>query len=160
MIREVAPLSEILNLNTSLFFNSLKHVDDSLAQTRLGGVGNNMAFIALHLLDARCYMARYVGLDYTHPFEGLEEVNSIADMREYPPVQGMLDSWRAVSAQLMEGLPEVTEEYLGQKSSVEFPVDDSTVLGGLAFLLQHESFHIGQLAFLRRQLGLDPMAYT
>ena len=31
--------------------------------------------------------------------------------------------------------------------------------GSLAFLLQHESYHIGQLAYLRRLMGHEPMSY-
>ena len=30
----------------------------------------------------------------------------------------------------------------------------------IAFLMQHDSYHIGQVAFLRRQLGKPAMAYT
>ena len=38
-------------------------------------------------------------------------------------------------------------------------VDDESVLGVIAFLLGHESFHIGQLAILRKYYGLDSMGY-
>jgi uncharacterized damage-inducible protein DinB len=30
----------------------------------------------------------------------------------------------------------------------------------IAFLMQHDSYHIGQVAFLWRQLGKPAMAYT
>ena len=30
----------------------------------------------------------------------------------------------------------------------------------IAFLMQHDSYHIGQVAFLRRQLGKPAMVYT
>ena len=33
------------------------------------------------------------------------------------------------------------------------------VLGEIAFLLQHEALHIGQMAFLRKWLGDAPMSY-
>jgi uncharacterized damage-inducible protein DinB len=41
-----------------------------------------------------------------------------------------------------------------------FPLGDSTELGLITFLVQHDSCHIGQLGFLRRQLGKSGMAYT
>jgi uncharacterized damage-inducible protein DinB len=43
---------------------------------------------------------------------------------------------------------------------MEAVVPDTSRLGLIAFLTQHDSYHIGQLAFLRRQLGRSPMAYT
>jgi uncharacterized damage-inducible protein DinB len=30
----------------------------------------------------------------------------------------------------------------------------------IAFLVQHDSYHLGQIAFLRRQLGKPPMSYA
>jgi uncharacterized damage-inducible protein DinB len=67
-------------------------------------------------------------------------------------------AWEAVSAHLA-----VTVERLdtGQLSAERrpFPGSDRTILGGIAFLIQHESFHIGQLALIRRQLGFPAMSY-
>jgi hypothetical protein len=38
-------------------------------------------------------------------------------------------------------------------------VGDRTLLGALAFLAQHESYHVGQLALLRKYAGLPAMRY-
>ncbi len=160
MDAQVAPLHEMLKLSTRLFINSFDGVSDELAQTRPSGATNNMAFIALHLLDARTYLARYLGLDYQHPFTGLEEVNTIDDMSEYPTVEDILSSWGEVSGRLEKRLPTLSSEDVGKESQQQFPVEDNSVLGGLAFLILHESFHIGQLALLRKYLGLGAMRYS
>ncbi len=55
--------------------------------------------------------------------------------------------------------PELPTAELGRESPQKFPVSDTSVLGGIAFLLTHEAFHIGQLAYLRKFLGLGPMSY-
>jgi uncharacterized damage-inducible protein DinB len=39
-------------------------------------------------------------------------------------------------------------------------VSDGSVLGAVAFLAQHESYHMGQLGLLRKALGYPPMSYT
>lgn len=49
---------------------------------------------------------------------------------------------------------------LNAPSSQRFPVDLPTVHGGLGFLLQHESYHIGQLALLRKYFGYPAMRYV
>jgi uncharacterized damage-inducible protein DinB len=43
---------------------------------------------------------------------------------------------------------------------MRFPIEGDTLLSVLAFFAQHDSYHVGQLALLRRQFGLAPMAYT
>lgn len=35
------------------------------------------------------------------------------------------------------------------------PVEDKTIMGGFAFLISHESYHVGQLGLLRKELGLS-----
>ena len=39
-------------------------------------------------------------------------------------------------------------------------VDDKTMLGLLAFLAQHDSYHVGQMAILRKAVGLQAMSYN
>ena len=43
--------------------------------------------------------------------------------------------------------------------SQRFPIADPTLRGALDFLLHHEAYHIGQMAFLRRCFGLPAMSY-
>jgi hypothetical protein len=43
---------------------------------------------------------------------------------------------------------------------VRFPIGDATVLGLIAFMVQHDSYHIGQLALLRKHYGLPAMRYS
>lgn len=156
----ITPLYEQLKLNTRLFLNCLEGADDATAQQRPGHAANSMAFIALHLLDARSYLARLIGLEFRHPFEeSLADVRSNDELKHYPELQEIRDAWRELSARLVVRLPDLAESGLLAESPQPFPVEDPSVLGGIAFLAQHESYHIGQLAYLRRYLGLGPMRY-
>jgi hypothetical protein len=42
----------------------------------------------------------------------------------------------------------------------KFPIEDASRLGLLAFLVQHDSYHIGQLSWLRKYAGLPAMKYS
>jgi uncharacterized damage-inducible protein DinB len=53
-----------------------------------------------------------------------------------------------------------TAEQLRRPDAHRFPLGDSTELGLLTFLVQHDSYHIGQMGFLRRQLGKPAMSYA
>jgi hypothetical protein len=70
-----------------------------------------------------------------------------------------LVAWAAVTALVAERLAEVAAAELLEPSGQTFPNEDSTRLGALAFLLQHEACHIGQLGLLRKALGFRPMHY-
>jgi uncharacterized damage-inducible protein DinB len=157
---QVAPLYEIARLNERLFLNALEGIDEDTGQKQPAPGLNNMTFLAIHILDARCYLSRILDAIAEHPYqEQLADVNSVSDMKKYPELEGIRVAWRESSEILVERLPELTDPELAEKSPADFPVADGTVLGSLAFLLQHESFHIGQLAYLRRLLGHEAMSY-
>ena len=120
-----------------------------------------MAFIALHAIDARYFLVKLLGEAIESPFKkSLENVNSIDELVKYPKLGAILSSWSKISALLKKRFSTVTEDALMQDSPQPFPVEDKSLLGGIAFLLEHESFHIGQLALIRKYLGYDPMGYT
>ena len=84
---------------------------------------------------------------------------ALANQADRSEIEGIRVTWREVSDVLVERFGELSDLELKERAPVEFPVGDGTVLGGIAFLLQHESFHIGQLAFLRKMLGHGSMSY-
>lgn len=159
MNTRIAALHEILVLNTRLFENALAGVDDASARERPAGA-NSLGFVACHLLDARAFLADMLGIEYEMPYrELLDSARGIDDLNELPPMDGVRAAWHEVSDLLIDGFPQLKEARLAERTAQQFPVEDRSVLGGTAFLLQHESFHIGQLALLRRQIGLGPMEY-
>lgn len=152
-------LHEILKLNTRLFRNVLEGVDDEMADGKPVPEASSAIFIACHLMEARYALAGGLGSEMVAPYRDLLDVTDVADIQEYPPLAGVMAAWEEVSAELARLLPEATEEVLGASPPYPFPVDDKTILGGIAFLLEHESYHIGQLSILRRALGLEAMRW-
>ncbi len=157
-----APLAAGYRLHTRLFLNCLSGLDDETARARPNQQTNSIAFLALHLVDVRHYTVTFAGGPApAHPFaEMLAEVRTIEGLAAYPPLAEIRDAWAAVSAALEQGLDAVSGDALAAASPQRFPVSDDTVAGGLAFLLTHEGYHIGQMALLRKYLGHSAMAYT
>lgn len=161
MLESLKPLYRIASLNRRLFLSALIGVDDQLGQKRINPLTNNMSFVAIHVLDARYYLCRYLGDEIVNPFEEqLKEVRQVEDMKNYPALQEIKNSWYDVSVHLDKIFSDLMNEKLSEVSETKFPVNDETKLGGLAFLLQHESYHIGQMAFLRKALGRGAMKYS
>ncbi len=155
----IHPLAAILSLNQRLLLNALDGMSDEAARVRPGS-GNSAAFIAVHLVDARLYLLKGVGGDMPHPFgDRLQSVKTIDDMTWYPSLDEIRAGWEAVSARLDARLAELTAEDLAQESPARFPIADGTLVGMIAFLAQHDSYHVGQISLLRRAAGLEPMKY-
>ena len=163
MESRVAPLHTVFQLNTRLFLNCFEDVTDELARTRPTQTTNSMAYIALHLHDARHYLARYLGVDEPDPFAAITaEATGIDSIDVYPSVAELRTAWMEIAMALENQFPRLDAKVLDQPSPEDapaFPVGDRTVLGGVAFLMQHESYHVGQLAFLRKSLGLPAMSW-
>jgi len=157
---QLAPLAAILDLNTDLLLNTLEGLDDDAARIRLPGGGNSLAFLAAHLTDSRHFLADRIGRPLTNPVAPyLAEARTIEDITAWPSLDALRDAWCAVSAHVQSALDELSSGDLAQANAVRFPLADGTQLGMLTFLVQHDSYHVGQMAFLRRQLGKSAMTY-
>ena len=153
------PLQTILTLNTRLFINCLSDVSDEIARRIVAERTSTMLFIAHHCLDARIFMAETAGISLAHPFPEIAEAERAEDVCFYPPVPEVLVRWTEISPDFIRSLGALSQEELQAPSTKRFPVHDLSVLGALSFLVQHESYHIGQLSLLRRLHGLSAMSY-
>lgn len=160
MDARVAPLYEIFKLNSRLFLNCLEGMSEDQARWRPGSSTNNAAFIALHAVDARHALARLLGLTLDTPFGGaLEAANTIDDIRTWPRLEEIRSAWKDVTGELRERFKQLGPGDLDMACGMKYPVDDASVLGAIAYLSQHDAYHIGMLALLRKQVGLPAMRY-
>lgn len=163
MDARITPLLATFRLNTRLLLNCFDEVDDETARTRPSEHTNSIAFIALHMHGARHYLAEYLGRGEPNPFEQIiASAKSIEDITVYPSLAEQRTAWLEITATLERCFGELTAQRLDQPSpedAPDFPVDDGTVVGGIAFLLMHEAYHIGQLALLRKLFGLPPVSW-
>ena len=153
-------LAAQIGLQSKLFINCLDGVSEDAALIRPGETANHMAFIAAHLVDARHWLARAVGLAAENPFaERLANARSIDDLTECPSLAESREAWRALAPALEGRVAGLDSATLDQPSATRFPISDRSVVGTIAFLVHHEAYHIGQLALLRRYVGSPAMAY-
>jgi uncharacterized damage-inducible protein DinB len=157
----VRPLVSTLELNTRLLLNALEGVDEKAARVRPNDKTNHALFLACHLVDSRHYLARALGLASESPFKAmLEGRKGIDDVKEYPALDQVREAWKDVGARLTEHIGGLSATDLEEAPAFAFPIEGgNTLLGCLTFLVQHDSYHLGQVALLRRYLGLEAMSY-
>ena len=159
MHQGLAPLADLFRLNTKLFRNTLVGLDEVDGTARPNEHTNSAAFLGGHLVETRAWMGRYLGLDTKAPFGGgLEHATSLDQIEALPTLSEIRSEWETLSELVSACLDDLTEERLSGTGGQKFP-GVAPMLGGISFLLQHESYHIGQLAYLRKYLGLPPMSY-
>ena len=160
MSPRAAPLGALLRLNTHLLLNCFDQVTDDQASLRVVPQVNSMAFLAAHLIDTRHELLTILGGSSDNPVRThLANARSIDDIVGLPGLPALLSAWRQVASAIEERLAAVDDAALDAPSGRRFPGGDPSTLGALAFLVQHDSYHIGQLAMLRRVHGLPAMRY-
>ena len=152
--------ADTCKLNHRLLLACLDGMDDAAAQKVLAPGTNHAAFLTLHLVDARCFLLKLLGEEIEHPFgDEYEDAKGIDDIERFPSVGELRAAWKQTGPLLRKALENMTEERLAAEPPFKFPVADRTCAGAVTFLAQHESYHVGQLALLRKGLGLGPMSY-
>jgi uncharacterized damage-inducible protein DinB len=158
----VQPLFQTFQLTTTLFRNCLADVDDDVANARLTGNTNSLLFLAIHLVDERFYMLQVMGGVYNAPFPELANVKSIDQMPDdTPSVERVVALWDEITPKLETRFGTLTASDIEKESPFKFPPPDApqNVLMGMSFLLHHEGYHLGQMALIRKGLGLPAMRY-
>ena len=154
------PLILQFRAGTLQFLDALSDLSPDQALARINGTTNHATFIALHLLDARCFIARLLGGECAHGFEaGTDGARGVEDIEEYPPLAEILASWDRVSGLLIRRLEDADGTVLAAEPPFRFPVDDETALGAVAFLAHHEAYHLGQLGLIRKALDLPSLPF-
>ena len=157
----VAPLAEMLRLNTRLFRNCLEGLTDEQARLRPSEACNSVAYLAAHLVESRYYILKILGAEqpsplarYTGGWKSIEEISEWATLAEVGT------AWTAVSETLGARVAAITTSELDAPITTQMPLETRTALGMLTFLVQHDSYHVGQLSLLRKYAGLPAMSYA
>jgi uncharacterized damage-inducible protein DinB len=115
---------------------------------------NPLAFLAVHVVDARAYLVGILGGDASHDWsEIFAAAPRFEDVDPMPAPGQLLEAFDILSARLETRLDSFDAESLDQPSGESFPTGDESVLGAISFLAFHESYHVGQIALLHRAVG-------
>ncbi|RJP70024.1 MAG: DinB family protein [Ignavibacteriales bacterium] len=161
MHSSLKPLETILVLNTRLIKNAVDEIDDELAEKRISQNTNSIKFLLCHIVDARFFLAGIMGLSEICPFKDIfDKVQTIEEFNQYPPMDSLMNSFELITSKISVQFSKLDNEAISKQLTNKFPIEDRTVLGGITFLLEHESYHIGQIGFIRKYFGLNPIKYS
>ena len=120
---------------------------------------NSLLWELGHITWARGCTLYILGVEWSTPW--LNEFGrgkSAADDSKYPPVEELVAAWNECSAALTAALESASLELLSAPSPEKAPPSTDGTLGGvISFLAYHETYHVGQAAYISRWLGHAPI---
>ena len=140
--------------NTDIINMAIADVKDEDWLRQPGDNSNHLLWLLGHVVVHRGLVLKTVGADWNASWaplfaRGSERVNAA----QYPSVEEMRDAWNQVSEQIKATLNGSPAEVLNKPSAEGIPSFDKQVSGSVAFLAFHDTYHTGQISFLRKWLG-------
>ena len=115
---------------------------------------NHIAWIVGHVIWTRKALLGRLGTEWSTPWLGMFARGvKLDESSAYPSPAALVDAWREVSGVLTGALENVSEEALAQPSTQGPPSTDGKQSGVVSFLAWHETYHVGQISYLRGWLG-------
>ncbi|WP_072922427.1 DinB family protein [Chryseobacterium sp. OV279] len=161
MIQSITGLANILKLNDRLFINALENITNEQAKERLSEHNNPVNWLANHILWGRYEMLDLLGKareknPYKELFENFKpyDEDTVLNQIEY-----IKEEWSKVALLISDALETVTEERLAEEAKSVTPIGIPTIFGSLSFFVWHESYHLGQVALLKKHYTAEPMKF-
>ena len=157
----IEPIALIFKLNNGLVARTLEGLSDDEVWRRPDASSpgraegrNPIAWLVGHVAVSRGSLLAELG----HPFDpglgkGFTRGSGLADRSAYPSRAAIEEAWTATHARMRDAFAALTDEWLSRPST-GYPLPGAKTMGDrLGFLAFHESYHVGQMAYIRRLLG-------
>lgn len=150
-------LERLFDTNTRLFRNALDGVSEEHFTATLNERTNSMQWVAGHLAHTRAGMAALIG---AQPDDSMQIYWDAVELgADRPGRQAIVHAWDSATKRLRQRLSAITRADLARQTPPQWPGTEKTIRDALAFLAEHESYHVGQLGFLRKAHGYEAVRY-
>jgi hypothetical protein len=140
--------------NTGFLEKAVAGIQPEQWLSRPNDHANHITWIVGHAIWARQALISRLGNEWSH--SGLQVFVRGAKLDPsavYPVSDALLAAWRECSGVLGSTLENITAEALAAPSPGGPPSPDGKLSGLVGVLVWHDTYHLGQLAYLRGWLG-------
>ena len=158
MDQALAAVAPLFHANDQLFHRALDGIkpEDLLRIPQAGS--NPLIWIAGHLMTSRVSLTRVAGERIENPWSNIFSRGATVDANiTYPEISDIVSLWDTTTTSLMKQLEGLDDATLSEQASFPVPTGDKTKRGAIVFLNFHETYHIGQMAYLRKWLGYSQL---
>jgi uncharacterized damage-inducible protein DinB len=148
-----APIAMIFSVNDDLVLRAL----DGLTREQLWQAptdrNNAMLWIAGHVVQTRAMVLKMLGEPVDTGWGAVfDRGATIGEADRYPSREEIERVMRDVSPRLQARLAALDDEHLAGPATMQLP-GAKTVADQLAFFALHDTYHVGQMAYVRKALG-------
>lgn len=153
-----APIAMIFSFNEPLVYQALNGLTQEELWRAPGTHNNGMLWVAGHVVHSRATVLGFLGEAVSTGWGTLFRRGAVlVDRSEYPSREDIERVMRDVSPRLRAKLTSLTDDVLTRPATIQVP-GTKTLADELAFFALHDSYHVGQLAYIRKSLGYPGLA--
>src|SRR5215212_2551610 len=147
-------ISGMFRANTDIISKAIADVRPDDWFRKPGDDSNHLMWLLGHVVVHRGPVLKTLGAQWDSSWAQLFSRGAQrVDDAEYPAVDEMRAAWEEISAQLKTALRNAPAEVLTKAAPEGPPSFDQKLSGTVAFLGFHDTYHAGQISFLRKWLG-------
>lgn len=148
-----APILLQFSMNNTLIARGLEGLSDDDLWHQMESRGNPIAWVVGHVTETRAQMLRALGAPASLGWGGrFKRGSARIDRAEYPERDDIAAQFLASRDLVVSALQGLTPERLTEPTPVSVG-GAKTVADLVAFFAFHEAYHVGQIGFIRKNLG-------
>jgi uncharacterized damage-inducible protein DinB len=152
------PIATIFSFNEPFVYRALDGLTDEELWRAPSQHNNAMLWVAGHVAQTRASVLRFLGGTVDTGWGTLFDRGAArADSTHYPSKDEIERVMREVSPRLYAALRSLEDDVLTRPATIRVP-GTKTLGDELAFFALHDSYHVGQLAYIRKSLGYPGLA--
>lgn len=154
METDFANIAGMFKTNTDLVNKTINEVNPESWFLKPGDESNHFMWVVGHMAWSRANVLKILHQPWNVPSAELFGRGAqLTSTDQYPGVEEMKRAWDDISQKLLTVLTSASVDCLGQEAIAGPPSFDGKVSGNIAFFAFHETYHVGQLNYLRKWLG-------
>lgn len=154
--RIAVPIAHIYQTNAWVFAQSLEGLSETELRFQPIATCNPMIWIAGHMAQVRTLVLKLMGepveTGWGEPFG---RGSKLGDPSQYPSIGEIKETMTTLGERLGAKLLSLDDETLLRPASGPNLPNSETLVDQIAFLALHESYHAGQMGYLRKALGYE-----
>lgn len=155
MDTRIASHVPLFDVNAHLAKKAVEGLTDEQLWRRPGDGSNPIAWVLGHIVTTRYGMIAILGGTARKPAwaDAFKRGQPFGRPENAPAVSELVQALDETNAAMKGALENATEAQLSAESPFKVPLPDNTLRGAVVFFGFHETYHVGQLAYLRKWLG-------
>jgi len=143
--------SNMFQFQGGIFHNALENLTEEDALKKPYEHSNHINWLLGHILHCRFMLGNMLGMKADNPF-GEIYWTAIED-KAYPSVEEIVKEFPKISEKVIAKIASMTNDELDARPAPDKPSMTEMV----SFFVYHEAYHIGQIGYARKAIGLKAM---